>query len=88
MSHQKVLIAGQWRESKNPVDHFNAVNPSNKQTIEAMYPVSGEQEILEAIEAAWDMAFREASDVDEEDDSAETSSTKDVSEETGSGEEE
>ena len=50
MLHQKVLIAGQWRESKNPVGHFNAVNPSNKQTLEAMYPVSGETEIIEATE--------------------------------------
>jgi alpha-ketoglutaric semialdehyde dehydrogenase len=51
MEYQKVLIAGKWRESKNPADLFNAVNPANKQALPENYPVCGEKDILEAIQA-------------------------------------
>ncbi|MBN1818541.1 MAG: aldehyde dehydrogenase (NADP(+)) [Sedimentisphaerales bacterium] len=51
MNFQKVLIAGKWRESQNPVDHFNAVDPAKKQKLPEIYPVSGTNEVVEAIEA-------------------------------------
>ncbi len=51
MDYQKVLIAGQWRDPKNPAGHFNAVNPANKQTLPEVYPVSGEADVNEAIAA-------------------------------------
>ena len=49
MAYQKVLIAGQWRDPKNPAGYFNAVNPANKQTLPEMYPVSGQDDVNEAI---------------------------------------
>jgi len=51
MELQKVLIAGEWRESKNPVNSFNAVNPSKKSNLEETYPVSGEEDINDLLEA-------------------------------------
>jgi len=51
MKYQKVLIAGKWREVKNPAGHFNAVNPASKQALPENYPVCGEEDILEAIQA-------------------------------------
>jgi alpha-ketoglutaric semialdehyde dehydrogenase len=51
MVYQKVLIAGKWRDPKNPSGHFNAVNPANRQTLPEVYPVSGEDEVYEAISA-------------------------------------
>jgi len=51
MAYQKVLIAGQWRDSRNPESRFQAVNPSNKQPLPEMYPVSGEDDVDEAIAA-------------------------------------
>lgn len=51
MVYQKVLIAGGWRDSKNPVGCFSAVNPANRQTLAEMYPVSGEDDVKEAISA-------------------------------------
>ena len=49
MAYQKVLIAGQWRDPKNPAGCFNAVNPANKQILAEMYPVSGQDDVNEAI---------------------------------------
>lgn len=51
MVYQKVLIAGQWRDPKNPGGFFNAVNPANKQTLPEMYPVSGQDDVNDAIVA-------------------------------------
>ncbi|MBN1126726.1 MAG: aldehyde dehydrogenase family protein, partial [Sedimentisphaerales bacterium] len=51
MDYQNVLIAGQWRASKHPKSHFSAVNPANKQTLSEVYPVSGEDDVNEAIAA-------------------------------------
>ncbi len=51
MDYQNVLIAGQWRAPKDPAGHFNAVNPANKQTLPEVYPVSGENDVNEAIAA-------------------------------------
>jgi alpha-ketoglutaric semialdehyde dehydrogenase len=49
MVYQKVLIAGDWRDPKNPAGCFNAVNPATKQTLPEMYPVSGKDDVNEAI---------------------------------------
>jgi 2,5-dioxopentanoate dehydrogenase len=51
MVYQKVLIAGQWRDPKNPAGRFQAVNPANKQFLPEVYPVSGEEDVSEAISA-------------------------------------
>lgn len=51
MVYQKVLIAGQWRDPKNPAGYFNAVNPANKQILPEMYPVCGQDDVNEAIVA-------------------------------------
>ncbi|MEN6427384.1 MAG: aldehyde dehydrogenase (NADP(+)) [Phycisphaerales bacterium] len=51
MDYQKVLIAGQWRDPKDPAGHFNAVNPATKQTLPQVYPVSSAHDVNEAIAA-------------------------------------
>jgi len=51
MDFQQVLIAGQWRDPEDPAGQFNAVNPANKQTLPEVYPVSGEDDVKEAITA-------------------------------------
>ena len=56
MKYQKVLIAGKWREPENPAGHFNAIDPSNKQSLPENYPVCGEGDILEAIKAGKEAA--------------------------------
>ena len=48
---QKVLIAGQWRDS-DAVGTFEPDNPSTRQPTGEVYPVSGQTEVLEAVEAA------------------------------------
>ena len=48
---QKVLIAGQWRDSE-AVGTFEPNNPSTRQPTGEVYPVSGEKEVVEAVEAA------------------------------------
>ncbi len=49
MDCQKVLIAGQWRDPKNPAGYFHAVNPATKQTLPEFYPVCGQEDVSEAI---------------------------------------
>jgi alpha-ketoglutaric semialdehyde dehydrogenase len=51
MEYRKVLIAGKWRDPENPVGHFNAVNPARKQVLPENYPVCGEEDVFEAIQA-------------------------------------
>jgi NADP-dependent aldehyde dehydrogenase len=51
MVYEKVLIAGRWRDPKGPMGSFNAVNPANRQTLPEVYPVSGQDEVSEAISA-------------------------------------
>ena len=51
MKLEKVLIAGEWRESKNPAGQFHAVNPAEKTELPAGYPVSGEEDVRELLEA-------------------------------------
>jgi alpha-ketoglutaric semialdehyde dehydrogenase len=52
MSLQPILIAGEWRQARNPVDFFTAVNPATKSPLKDRYPVSGVEDVEEAIEAA------------------------------------
>ncbi|HOO90682.1 MAG TPA: aldehyde dehydrogenase (NADP(+)) [Syntrophales bacterium] len=52
MSLQPVLIAGEWRQSENPVDSFTAFNPAIKSPLEDHYPVSGMEDVESALMAA------------------------------------
>jgi alpha-ketoglutaric semialdehyde dehydrogenase len=56
MSLQPVLIAGEWRDAKNPVGSFNTTNPATKSTIPERYPVSGMDDVLQALEAGKEAA--------------------------------
>lgn len=56
MLHEPLLIAGEWRAAKEPVDTFQAVNPMTKQPLPAAYPVSSMAETEEAIVAASEAA--------------------------------
>ncbi len=51
MSLQKVLVAGMWRDSKNPEGSFQTVNPAQKTLLPESYPVSCLKEVLEVIDA-------------------------------------
>jgi alpha-ketoglutaric semialdehyde dehydrogenase len=51
MKLEKVLIAGEWRESKNPDGQFHAVNPAKKTELPESYPVSGEEDVRQLLEA-------------------------------------
>ena len=51
MSIQPILIAGKWKEAKNPSGTFNAVNPARKSTLPESYPISGMDDIVELLEA-------------------------------------
>ena len=51
MSIQPVLIAGKWQTSKNPVGSFSAVNPATKSPLPAEYPISGLDDIKQALPA-------------------------------------
>jgi NADP-dependent aldehyde dehydrogenase len=51
MQLQPVLIAGKWQQSQNPVDFFSATNPATKTPLPERYPVSGLEEIEEALQA-------------------------------------
>ena len=51
MAYQKVLIAGQWRDSNNPAGSFNAMNPATRQALPEVYPVSGDDDVNELISA-------------------------------------
>jgi len=56
MPLQQVLVAGEWRDSKNPVDSFNTTNPATKSQLPESYPVSSLEEVLEVIKAGKDAA--------------------------------
>ncbi len=51
MPLNQVLVAGKWRDSINPVDSFNTVNPAEKKELPESYPVSCLEEVKEVIEA-------------------------------------
>lgn len=48
---QKVLIAGTWKQS-DAAGTFQPDNPSTRKPTGEVYPVSGEKEVMEAVEAA------------------------------------
>ncbi|MGC9349763.1 MAG: aldehyde dehydrogenase family protein [Anaerolineae bacterium] len=56
MALEPVLINGEWRPSKDPVDKFTAVNPMMKEPLPEDYPVSSWAEALEALEAGKEAA--------------------------------
>jgi alpha-ketoglutaric semialdehyde dehydrogenase len=51
MKLEKVLIAGEWRESKKPAGQFHAVNPAKKTELPEGYPVSGEDDVRDLLQA-------------------------------------
>lgn len=51
MALQQVLVAGEWRDSKNPVGSFKTSNPAAKTELPESYPVSSLEEVLEVTEA-------------------------------------
>jgi 2,5-dioxopentanoate dehydrogenase len=52
VSIQPVLIAGEWRQSRDPVGFFTAVNPATQTPLPGRYPISGPQDIQQALRAA------------------------------------
>ena len=63
MTMQPVLIAGEWRQSKNSAGTFTATNPSTKMALPEQYPVSSLEEVEEALRAGQEAvaALRECS---------------------------
>ena len=51
MALQPVLVGGAWRQSKNPVGSFAAVNPATKISQPEQYPISGPEDIELALRA-------------------------------------
>ncbi len=51
MELQKVLVAGKWRNAKNPVGEFTATNPANKSSLPDIFPISSEKDLNDTIEA-------------------------------------
>ena len=49
---EPVLIAGEWRQSRNPTGSFTAVDPSTKKALLEQYPLSGLEDIEQALQAA------------------------------------
>ena len=52
IANQPVLIAGQWRSSRQPVGSFQATNPSTGQSLPGLYPISDRAEVIETLQAA------------------------------------
>ncbi len=52
MALQPVLVAGAWRQSKNPAGSFSAVNPATKISLPEQYPISGPEDIDLVLQAA------------------------------------
>lgn len=50
---QPVLIAGQWRQARQPLGSIQAENPATGQALPETYPVSNREEVLEALEAGY-----------------------------------
>jgi NADP-dependent aldehyde dehydrogenase len=51
MPLEKVLIAGQWKDSNQPVETFRAVNPADKTELPGIFPVSGTEDIDALLQA-------------------------------------
>jgi 2,5-dioxopentanoate dehydrogenase len=54
MTFEPVLIAGEWRSSQNPGGMFSAYNPTTKTALPEQYPVSGLEDVEDALQAAQD----------------------------------
>jgi len=54
---ENILIAGQWKEARNPLGTFQAVNPANKAVLPEMYPVSGIEDIDALLQAGKEAAL-------------------------------
>ncbi|MES1165491.1 MAG: aldehyde dehydrogenase family protein [Verrucomicrobiota bacterium] len=54
MSTTPVLIAGEWRQAKNPAGTFTAVDPSTKTPLPDEFPVSGMDDVVTAVQAGQD----------------------------------
>jgi NADP-dependent aldehyde dehydrogenase len=48
---EPVLIGGAWRPAQNPVGAFSAVDPATKTPLAAQFPVSGRDDVAEAMAA-------------------------------------
>ncbi len=57
MSLEPVLIAGQWREARNPSGTFQAINPANKSILPEIYPVSGIEDVDAVLQAGKEAAL-------------------------------
>ncbi len=51
---EPVLIAGEWRQAKNPSGSFQAEDPASKTTLPERYPVSGLEDVNLAVAARQD----------------------------------
>lgn len=52
MSGTPVLIAGRWRPAAPPAGAFQAMNPATGEALDGEYPVSGQADVIAALEAA------------------------------------
>jgi NADP-dependent aldehyde dehydrogenase len=49
---EPVLIAGEWRRAQDPVGEFTAVDPATRTPLAARFPVSGRDDVADALVAA------------------------------------
>ena len=54
MSTASVLIAGEWRQAKNPAGDFTAVNPATKEPLPEKFPVSSIDDVTQACQSGMD----------------------------------
>jgi alpha-ketoglutaric semialdehyde dehydrogenase len=52
MSLEPILIAGEWRQARNPRGSFSAVNPTTKQKLQESFPVSDVGDVQDALVAS------------------------------------
>jgi NADP-dependent aldehyde dehydrogenase len=52
MSLAPILVAGEWRQAKNPTGAFSAIDPQTKTALAESYPVSGLEDVTLACQAA------------------------------------
>jgi NADP-dependent aldehyde dehydrogenase len=56
MALEPVLVAGEWRQSREPAASFHAVDPSTRAQLAPGYPVSGAEEVERAVLAGAEAA--------------------------------
>ncbi|MDT0689081.1 aldehyde dehydrogenase (NADP(+)) [Salegentibacter sp. F188] len=56
MSNQKILIAGGWRDARNPEGFFHSSNPAEKSELSDSFPISSREEVLEMIQSGKEAA--------------------------------